>query len=1001
TDKQLFAGAIYGDHYYISGPGVSYDKIFKININDKNVTDLNLSEPISLLDFAFTPEGAYLHGIVDGGRLVKIDTATGAVTFIGDPHIGYQFDSTFSDNLGRFFANDSKGNGFFEFDLKKGEKLFLSDSQPADYNDGTNCLEANLTFMDYGDAPASYGSARHNIANGVYLGYKVDHDIGDYDTLYADGDDKNGVDDEDGITMMDGSDINGSTFVPGETHQIKVTISKEAYLKIWINLDESNNHFSDAADLVYKSETPLSAGTNIVDITLPSNIDEGRITYLRARVSSNKNLNPVGLITDGEVEDYVVRVGYQRIQGRFNIQRTNTLKDSKDFALYTQIVGRDFNYHVVFYDEYLTAEEELEKVPLKIELMDEDNPTTPLYTTYLYYYSLEYPTSRILVMNNSDLDNLPAIKKAIFNITYAVDSNGNIIREQCDGDIKTCFDTLMASGWIDRVDPARDKFAIRPESFYMSIGDGTEEIKNSIDPNNNITLASGYDEYNLTFIATQHNTRLPSNGYHKNFKTDFDFNSSGTSSCANTSPIEEDINFTDGSYNNPNFSHDDVGRYTLTIADDSNWTAVDQNSGDCEDNQSFTSPKIEGTEDENLKDYNIPSGCNIKLQLNPLNLTFQPDHFDVNLTLNNLPNSSHPDFLYMSELNTTYNRVAIQFLGDIIAQTEDNKTTKNFTAGCMATNLLLDLNATTLSVNEIDKSINIDGIITTINGTDVDFTRLIRFNPNSTSSSFDLNRTLDRVDSEGSIIQIGADKFLDENNGTLHLDMRYNLNKHLTQLINPVEVSFHGIEVNSTEANSISHNVDSHIPKGNRAFTDNRKNFYFARVVPDMPSYPIINTTVSRVQRHPLNVDIFCDTNLTNYCRDREVLNNTNLTSTTREAEGGYVSINHNEEMDGNVTNLVDTPDIMTPRENLIDATDRNITFSNGENNLIDARINDCNVSQSTTVTITTTPELRFEPSEYIVNCTDNNASQWTGVGQTGNILNVKPKINSSHKIDW
>ncbi|HHB93630.1 MAG TPA: hypothetical protein ENK88_00600, partial [Campylobacterales bacterium] len=90
TKKQLFAGAIYNGEYYISGPGQDYDKIFKIKLSDKTVTELTLDTAISLLDFSFTPDGKYLHGIVDGGKMVKIDVNTGAVTFIGSAHTGYQ-----------------------------------------------------------------------------------------------------------------------------------------------------------------------------------------------------------------------------------------------------------------------------------------------------------------------------------------------------------------------------------------------------------------------------------------------------------------------------------------------------------------------------------------------------------------------------------------------------------------------------------------------------------------------------------------------------------------------------------------------------------------------------------------------------------------------------------------------------------------------------------------------------------------------------------------------
>jgi len=64
------------------------------------------------------------------------------------------------------------------------------------------------------------------------------------------------------------------------------------------------------------------------------------------------------------------------------------------------------------------------------------------------------------------------------------------------------------------------------------------------------------------------------------------------------------------------------------------------------------------------------------------------------------------------------------------------------------------------------------------------------------------------------------------------------------------------------------------------------------------------------------------------------------------------------------------------------------------------AKFNNCN-NTKVEVTIVTDPVLAYQPNSYILNCTDVNASQWTGIGKTGNILEVKPKVNRSGKMDW
>jgi hypothetical protein len=333
----------------------------------------------------------------------------------------------------------------------------------------------------------------------------------------------------------------------------------------------------------------------------------------------------------------------------------------------------------------------------------------------------------------------------------------------------------------------------------------------------------------------------------------------------------------------------------------------------------------------------------------------------------------------MSEVNSTYAKTAIVLQGEIVPKSKNNTITTNFTSNCVSEDANLSIDTNTIT----------DGT------TNNNFVRAMRYNS-------DINFTIDKSPmlDNLTLINITKDRFLDENNGSVPLDIRFNIDKNLTKPINPIEIEFKRLDINSSDSYSVSEGVDTFIPKGMRNI-DKKINFYYARVVSDLSNYPRINITISPVVRTPLNVDIFCATSIVDYCKNRGILDNTNIKETTREQIGWYISINHNGELDGNVTKLADNPDIITVRDNLIDAEDKNVTFNGGENNLIDARVNDCSVYQSTTVTITTTPELRFEPSEYIVNCTDNNASQWAGIGKTGNILNVRPTVNEAGKMDW
>jgi len=976
NSTQAFAGASYNGYYFVTGFGIAYDKIFKIKLSDsdanRTVTNINLSIAVSIKDFSFSPDGKYLYGIADGGKLTKIDVTSGNVTFVGDAHTGYEFDSSFSDKNGRFFANDSNGGGFFEFNLNDGTKRFLSDSQSADYNDGANCINAELVFTDYGDAPISYGPVWHNIANGVYLGDNVDHDLNPYDTVDADGDDINGVDDDDGVTLSDGSDINGIYFDTNATHTIKVKLSKDAYLKVWIDKNIDGD-FTDGSDLIYNSGTKLSAGEHNISFYLPANLTTNTKTYLRARVSSNSSMNPIGFVTDGEVEDYMVKFGsaFQPLRGKFNIERTNSgsypnMSDARN-AWYTQIVGRDFDYSLVFYKEDFSAEQNLTNITVRVDLMDMDTNRS-LYQ-YNYYFPENHVGSRKSFTLPHDLDGLPATKNARFKVTYAVDTERSVVQANCAITPVLCTN--------HRSDKAKDNFAIRPDYYYMTILDNNNPIRvNTHDNNTSLRVSAGYD-YNLSVVAHDNNGLRARDYNTSNITRVLEFLDKSNSAC----PIKDDYNGTDNFINGNNTNTllkvREVGNYRLSMIDDI-WTQVDSIKDDCDINSS-----------SNSANGNIKVGCNI---VSPdINLSSYPDHFEINLIMQNLPNSTHDDFIYMSEMNTTANNIAISYQGNVTAKNEDNETTQNFTTGYFAQNIKLDLNSTTLSDSGINKALR-----TSDGATAVNFARTIEFNSDG-NINIELNPRLNNLP----IINIDANKFTNEHNGTANIDIRYNIDKNINKTINPIQITFHSFKADSTNSNSVSHGKENppYIPNGDLNLGDTIRNFYFAKVTPDRFNYPRINMNVSPIVRTPLSVDIFCDVN-SSYCTQTGVLNNTKLSGTTREQIGWYISTNHNGEIDGNVTQLIANPTggivTLTPNPTLLTP----LSLPHGHNGIESAKFNNCN-NQQVEVTIVTDPVLAYQPNSYILNCTNNNSSQWIGVGNTGNTLQIKPKGNRSEKMNW
>src|SRR5512133_2302497 len=76
-------------------------------------------------------------------------------------------------------------------------------SSPADRPPAYPVMVMQAFTNDFGDAPASYGSADHVMDGRRYLGSEPDGEASQQFSDEADGDDQSGRDDEDGITIPD------------------------------------------------------------------------------------------------------------------------------------------------------------------------------------------------------------------------------------------------------------------------------------------------------------------------------------------------------------------------------------------------------------------------------------------------------------------------------------------------------------------------------------------------------------------------------------------------------------------------------------------------------------------------------------------------------------------------------------------------------------------------------------------------------------------------------
>ncbi len=153
--------------------------------------------------------------------------------------------------------------------------------------------------VDFGDAPASFGSASHNTDAALFLGATIDGETADQASANADGDDNDAEgNDDDGVTLP-------AVLIASTNADITVNASANGLLNAWVDFD-GNGSFADAGEQVFTDQA-LAAGSNNLGFAVPLAATQGS-TFARFRFDSGGGLGITGLASDGEVEDYQVEV---------------------------------------------------------------------------------------------------------------------------------------------------------------------------------------------------------------------------------------------------------------------------------------------------------------------------------------------------------------------------------------------------------------------------------------------------------------------------------------------------------------------------------------------------------------------------------------------------------------------------------------------------------------------------------------------------------------------
>ncbi|MFZ0473145.1 MAG: gliding motility-associated C-terminal domain-containing protein [Bacteroidales bacterium] len=156
---------------------------------------------------------------------------------------------------------------------------------------------------DFGDAPEIYGSASHYIIlNTRYLGSPPDAEADQQYSQEADGDDRTGSDDEDGVTFPD--------MIQGTRVTVPIKITGSGYLNIWIDWN-GDGDFADADERV-ATNTSRSTGTYNLSVNIPATAIASKSVFARFRYGPRTTSTPVysstGAASYGEVEDYMIKI---------------------------------------------------------------------------------------------------------------------------------------------------------------------------------------------------------------------------------------------------------------------------------------------------------------------------------------------------------------------------------------------------------------------------------------------------------------------------------------------------------------------------------------------------------------------------------------------------------------------------------------------------------------------------------------------------------------------
>lgn len=406
----------------------------------------------------------------------------------------------------------------------------------------------------------------------------------------------------------------------------------------------------------------------------------------------------------------------------------------------------------------------------------------------------------------------------------------------------TCF-TCIKNNYAQPI-CSRDNFSMRPESYDIRIYDINKALPkydietDSTNPKNltkidlsklygyvadnsfgqsGINLSAGY-EYRFDINATGSDGLAPVPGYTRYFNSEDDYNASlewsdptaTKSACNDISDANLTFYVANGVMQNVEKLHDEVGEYLVHVFDNA-WTTVDWNATHHSVSNSFSIINDCNSFTSSTVLTNARYGCNITSDhgtdgggriYRDQNVSFHPYWFDMNGTtasvgLGNTALNATP-FIYMADINIAEDEnMSLHLNGTIIALGENNSTLSNYTTGCYAKSL--DLNVSKSDTN-----------LTNINSQQVIFQA--RFHNLDNNDTIIISQDINQDETNSSddfSIQTSPAYFRKLNNGTLNTRLNINYKRENNVSTNPKKVRYNSYNVACTnEMQNCQFNAD-------------------------------------------------------------------------------------------------------------------------------------------------------------------------------------------------